>query len=89
MFFSKFAWVVPLKNKQGLSLKRAMATIFRTSRRLTKLKSEKGPEIYNRHVKDLLIDEKVHVLSTQQNKSEHHRKVQPHLKKSHVEVFHC
>ena len=62
--FSKFAWVVPLKNKQGLSLRKAMATIFRTGRRPIKLQTDKGSEFYNRHVKDLLKDKEVHLFST-------------------------
>ncbi|KAJ8030073.1 hypothetical protein HOLleu_29649 [Holothuria leucospilota] len=62
--FSKFGWVVPLKNKQGTSLKVAIATIFRSGRRPLKLQTDKGSEFYNRHVKDLLKDHGVHLFST-------------------------
>ena len=45
--FSKFAWVVPLKNKSGESLVNGFQSILDLSRSLEKLQTDKGTEFLN------------------------------------------
>jgi len=51
--FSKFAWVVPLKSKTGLSLTEAFSTIL-TDRRPAYLQTDKGTEFLNTNFQALL-----------------------------------
>ena len=52
--YTRFAWVKPLKNKSGLSVKYAFQEIFQQSeRKPKKLFVDKGSEFYNRNVKPL------------------------------------
>ena len=46
--FSKYAWVVPLKYKKGISIVNAFQKILKESdRRLNKIWVDKGSEFYN------------------------------------------
>ena len=47
--FSKFAWVVPLKNKTGESLVNGFQSILDTGRSPVKLQTDKGIEFLNRN----------------------------------------
>ena len=59
--FSKFAWVVPLKNKSADEVIYGFKEIFlRTLRRPKKLHTDKGTEFTNKSVKNLLKSEKIH-----------------------------
>ena len=50
--YSKYAWVVPLKDKKGVSIVDAFQTILRKSnRRPRKILVDKGSEFYNSHFK--------------------------------------
>ena len=49
--FSKYAWVVPIKDKSGKSVAAAFETIFKGGRRPQKLWVDKGKEFYNKDVK--------------------------------------
>ena len=51
--FSKYGWVIPLKNKKGETVANALKTIFK-ERKLEKLWTDKGREFYNKDVKDLV-----------------------------------
>ena len=51
--FSKYGWILPLKNKTGLSVANALKKIFK-ERKPKKLWVDKGKEFYNKHVKDLV-----------------------------------
>ena len=51
--FSKYGWIIPLKNKQGITTANALETIFE-ERRPGKLWVDKGKEFYNNNVKGLV-----------------------------------
>ena len=51
--FSKYGWVVPLKNKEGKTVAEALKTIFK-ERKPEKLWTDKGKEFYNKDVKGLV-----------------------------------
>ena len=51
--FSKYGWIVPLKNKKGVSVAKALENIFQ-ERKPEKLWTDKGTEFYNKDVKKLL-----------------------------------
>ena len=55
--FSKYGWIVPLKDKRGESVAEAFAEIFKNSdRKPLKLWVDKGKEFYNKSVKSLGIE---------------------------------
>ena len=50
--YSKYAWVVPLKDKKGVSIVNAFQSILnRSNRKRNKIWVDKGSEIYNRSIK--------------------------------------
>ena len=51
--FSKYGWIVPLKNKKGETVAKALKNIFE-KRKPEKLWTDKGTEFYNKNVKDLI-----------------------------------
>ena len=51
--FSKYGWIEPLKNKKGKTVANALKTIFK-ERKPEKLWTDKGREIYNKDVKELI-----------------------------------
>ena len=51
--FSKYGWVVPLKNKEGKTVAEAFKNIFK-ERKPGKLWTDKGREFYNKDVKELI-----------------------------------
>ena len=51
--FSKYGWIVPLKDKTGKSVASALKTIFK-ERKPKKIWVDKGREFYNKDVKDLI-----------------------------------
>ena len=51
--FSKYGWLIPLKDKTGKSVASALETIFK-ERKPEKMWVDKGKEFYNKHVKDLI-----------------------------------
>ena len=62
--FSKYGWIVPLKDKKGESVTEAFETIFR-NRKPQYLWVDKGKEFYNKHLKDLLHKNGIHMYSTE------------------------
>ena len=54
--YSKYAWVVPLKDKKDVSIVHAFQSIFKNSnrRKRNKIWADKGSEFYNRSMKSLL-----------------------------------
>ena len=50
--FSKYGWLIPLKDKTGKSVASALKTIFK-ERKPEKMWVDKGKEFYNKDVKDL------------------------------------
>ena len=45
--FSKYAWVVPLKNKRGISIANAFQKIISKERKPNKIWIDQGGEFYN------------------------------------------
>ena len=63
--FSKYAWVVPIKQKTGLQVASALTTLFKSSKRTPqKLQTDDGKEFYNRHVTNVLKENDVHLFFT-------------------------
>ena len=52
--FSKYAWVVPIKVKKGVSVVNAFQKINSEGRKLNKIWVDQGKEFYNNSFKDFL-----------------------------------
>ena len=64
-FFSKYAWVIPLKDKKGVSIVNAFQKILRDSnRKPDKIWVDKGSEFYNNFFKKWLNDNDIEMYST-------------------------
>lgn len=63
--FSKYAWVVPLKNKSGKTLEKAFETILSLKRIPQKLHTDKGSEFYNKDFQRLLTKHNIKMYSTE------------------------
>ena len=74
--FSKYSWVIPLKDKKGITLKNALQKIFK-ERKPNFLWTDNGKEFYNKQVQNLLNENNIKLYST--NNSE--------IKSSVVERF--
>ena len=63
--FSKYSWVVPLKDKKGVSIVKAFQSILKQSnRKPSKTWVDKGYEFYNVSFKKLLQDNDIFMYST-------------------------
>ena len=62
--FSKFAWVVPLKNKSGETLVNGFQSILDLGRSPEKLQTDKGTEFLNRNFQSLLKENSIHFFTT-------------------------
>ena len=56
--FSKYGWIVPLKDKKGETVAEAFKKIFKEGRKPQYLWTDKGKEYYNKHVKERSFKEK-------------------------------
>ena len=63
--FSKYGWIVPVKNKQGEPVKEAFQSIFKNGRKPEYLLTDKESEFYNKHVKDLLANNEITLYLTE------------------------
>ena len=63
--FSKYGWIVPLRNKQGETVREAFQSIFKEGRKPEYLWTDKGSEFYNKHMKQLLDNSNVTLYSTE------------------------
>ena len=61
--FSKFVWVIPLKDKKGITIKQALQKIF-NKRKPKFLWTDNGKEFYNKQVQDLLNENNIKLYST-------------------------
>ena len=61
--FSKYSWVIPLKDKRGITIKNALQKIF-NERKPNFLWVDNGKEFYNKQVKDLLNENNIKLYST-------------------------
>ena len=63
--FSKYAWVVPLKDKKGISIVKVFQIISKQSnRKPNKIRVDKGSEFYNAYFKKWLQDNDIVMYST-------------------------
>ena len=63
--FSKYAWVIPLKDKKGISIVNAFQKILKESnRKPNKIWVDKGSEFYNNYFKKWLRDNNIEMYST-------------------------
>ena len=63
--FNKYAWVVPLKDKKGISIVKAFQSILKQSnRKPNKIWVDKGSEFYNAYFKKWLRDNNIVMYST-------------------------
>ena len=61
---SRYAWVVPLKDKTGKTLKEAFQVIFKTGRQPIRLQTDRGTEFTNRVFQMFLKKHDVHFFTT-------------------------
>lgn len=62
--FSKYGWLIPLKNKTGIIVSEAFKEIFK-ERKPMFIWSDKGSEFYNRQVKELFKNNNIELYSTE------------------------
>ena len=63
--FSKYAWVVPLKDKEGVTIVNAFQKIIKESNtKPNKIWLDKGSEFYNNSFKKWLKDNEIEMYST-------------------------
>ena len=64
-YFSKYAWVIPLKDKESVTITNAFQKILdESNRKLNKIWVDKGSEFYNGSVKSWLEDDNIAIYST-------------------------
>ena len=63
--FSKYGWIIPLKDKKGETVSEALKTLFKEGRIPRYLWVDKGKEYYNKHVKELLEKNNIQMYSTE------------------------
>lgn len=64
--FSKYAWVIPIKNKTGQVLIEAFQSIFKNNKRKPKsLQTDKGSEFKNKLFQNFLKENKIHFFTTE------------------------
>ena len=61
--FSKYSWVIPLKDKRGITIKNALEKIFK-QRSPKFFWTDRGTEFYNKQVQDLLNENNIKLYST-------------------------
>ena len=68
--FSKYAFVIPLKDEKGINVKNALEKIFK-ERKCKFLFTDKGREFYNKQVQDVLKENNIKLYSTKILKLNH------------------
>ena len=63
--FSKYGWIRPLKDKKCETVTEAFKSIFKEGRKLQYLWTDKGKEFDNKHLKELLDENKITLYSTE------------------------
>ena len=63
--FSKYGWIVPLKDKKGETVTKAFKTIFKEGHKPQYLWTDKGKKYYKKHIKDLLQKHNITLYSTE------------------------
>ena len=63
--FSKYGWIVLLKDKKGETVTEALKRLFKEGRKPKNLWVDKCKEFYNKHLKDLSEKNKTEMYSTE------------------------
>ena len=63
--FSKYGWIVPLKDKKGETVAEAFKTIFKEGRKPQYLWTDKGKEYYDKNMRELLEKNNIILYSTE------------------------
>ena len=62
---TKYAWAIPLKDKSGKSTTTAFKSLIKKAKRKPdKIWSDRGEEFYNKTFLDFLIEQNIHIYST-------------------------
>ena len=61
---SKYAWVIPIKNKKGVSIVKAFQKIISKGRKPNKIWVDQGSKFYNIFFKDFLKTNNIEMSST-------------------------
>ena len=88
---SRYAWVIPLKDKTANSLKEAFQVIYKSGRRPIRLQTDKGTEFTNRVFQKFLKEHDAHFFTTynEETKASIVERFNRTLKTNQdVEVFH-
>jgi len=86
--FSKFGWMLPLKDKTGVSVADALKEIFK-QRKPEKLWTDKGKEFYNKHVNALAHTLGVELYSIENEEKKFSRRtLEQDDERKNVQVFH-
>ena len=62
--FSKYAWVIPLKDKKGTRIVNSFQKIISKERKPNKISIDQGSEFYNQSFKDFLKINNIEMYST-------------------------
>ena len=62
--FSKYAWVIPLKDKKGVSIVNAFKKTISKGRKPNKIWVDQGSEFYNNSFKDFFKIDNIEMYST-------------------------
>ena len=63
--YSKYAWVIPLKDKKGITITNAFQKILdESNHKPKKIWVDKGSEFYNRPMKSFLLNNDIEIYST-------------------------
>ena len=62
--FKKYAWVIPLKDKRGITIVNAFQKIISKGRKPNKIWVDQGSEFYNKSFKDFLKINNIEMYST-------------------------
>ena len=65
--FSKYGWIVALKNKTGVEVAKAMESVLKQGRAPNKIHCDRGREFYNNNFESLMKKYKIHLYSTYSN----------------------
>ena len=87
--FSKYAWVIPLKDEKGISIVNAFQKILRESKRKpNKIWVDEGSEFDNNSFKNQLKDNDIEMYSIDDIVNEYNNKYHRTTKMKHVDVKH-
>ena len=86
---SKYGRIKPLKDKKGETVTKALKTIFKEGRQPLYVGVDRGKEIYNKHLKELLGKHGITIYSTEnKEKSSVVEKMEQNNKTESVEIVH-